>query len=69
MDPKLHPDQLYISFASAAFTLRKPSLTPQVFSLPTSREMLSTSLLGLCHGDWGKCCRNESEAYYLAERT
>ena len=31
MNPDLHPDQLYISFASAAFRQEEPSLTPQVF--------------------------------------
>ena len=30
MNPDLHPDQLYISFASAAFKQEEPSLTPQV---------------------------------------
>ena len=68
MDPELHPDQLYISFASAAFTLKEPSLTPQVI-FPPSRERLSTSLLGLRHRGWGEGCRHESEASYLAERT
>jgi len=33
MDPELHPDQLYISFASAAFRQEEPSLTPQVYAV------------------------------------
>lgn len=40
MDPELHPDQLYISFASAAFTLKEPSLTPQVIFSPIKREVI-----------------------------
>ena len=38
MDPELHPDQLYISFASAAFTQEEPSLTPQVFSFSSIKR-------------------------------
>ncbi len=30
IDNELHPNQLYISFASAAFRFGEPSLTPKV---------------------------------------
>ena len=68
MNPELHPDQLYISFASAAFKQEKPSLTPQVIFLPSpiKKERLFTFLLGLRHWGWGEGCRHESEASYLA---
>ena len=72
MDPELHPDQLYISFASAAFRQEEPSLTPQVILLfphPIKRlgEGCQHILLGLCHWRWEEGCWHESKASYLAE--
>jgi len=39
MNPELHPDQLYISFASAAFRLEEPSLTPEVYAIGDGKRI------------------------------
>jgi len=40
IDPTLHPDQLYISFASAAFTLEQPFLTPQIYAIGDGAKVI-----------------------------
>ncbi|KAF8815521.1 PLC-like phosphodiesterase [Phlegmacium glaucopus] len=43
MNPELHPDQLYISFASAAFRQEEPSLTPQVYAIGDGKNIVGVN--------------------------
>jgi len=67
MNPELHLDQLYISFASAAFRQEESSLTTQVFLfsffLSVEKAVCSNAIL------LGVNCGCESEASRLVERT
>ncbi|KJA21803.1 hypothetical protein HYPSUDRAFT_41667 [Hypholoma sublateritium FD-334 SS-4] len=46
IDTELHPNQLFISFSSAAFRFEEPSLTPKVYALGNGAEIA----MGVNHG-------------------
>uniref|UniRef100_A0A8H7XX45 DUF6533 domain-containing protein n=1 Tax=Psilocybe cubensis TaxID=181762 RepID=A0A8H7XX45_PSICU len=56
IDPALHPDQLYISFASASFRAEEPSLTPQVYALGDGKDTAGVNqrLLSWLHEHQGR---------------
>jgi len=43
MNPEFHPDQLFISFASGAFSQEEASLTPQVYAIGNGEKIVGVN--------------------------